>query len=628
VNAGSAKRLGEHTGKVVRWGAGGFGFIQCADLTKDVYFKASSVSSGDPSVGDEVELVVLEYPGDKLVARDVRVVGGAARAAPPSRPRVGAPLAGRIRGLEALVGASKPAEVRVTEKPSVTAAVPSRPPDTLGVAVHGAEERERAQAAEVRASAEQADDRARAASSTMETTRTESERRRRQLERELAELEIETRRQVEELQRSEARHVADAEAARSRAEHLEQGVDQAVAQAAASYLQTARDRFQAEMGQRERTLVDLARERQKATDTVGVEPVTKYEETRRRAIEAQDPDQREAFGLLERRRRQPVERYAEALDAWEASRAIDAPFWLVGDSLEPGSAVVVAPYEPSGVEGAASVWRLHCAFLESTHRLLHEMGGNRETLMGIERASVAGCFALRLRTLDTDLLPLVLEDALAARPALLRLGLKLRFEEQRQISLPLEVTTVVVESLESPATPLERATGGPTRDAARRLGLDLDDLVETLVTNGLPFEDDTLAPEVEETVRALLGLLGPGDPGPAEPVPPAPPEEAPALDPVLNVAGRMLAKLLRAHVIGGKHTRIENAYGHHFADSEKALAREVADTLMRLGILMEKQNMGSRHVSIDPRMLGVARDLASERCTERAIIEGLLAVAR
>jgi hypothetical protein len=260
--------------------------------------------------------------------------------------------------------------------------------------------------------------------------------------------------------------------------------------------------------------------------------------------------------------------------------------------------------------------------------LLHEMGGAGGALMGIERASVVGCFALRLRTLDTDFLPLLLEDGLAARSALVRLGLKLRFEEQRQISLPLEVTTAVVESLDSPAPLLERATGGPTHEVARRLGLELDELAETLVTHGLPFDDDTLTAEVEETVRALLGLGRPSDPAPAEPPPPAPAEPAPALEPALDVAGRMLAKLLRAHVIGGKHTRIENAYGHHFADREKALAREVAEELIRQGVLMEKQNMGSRHVSIEPRMLGVARDLAAGRCADGAVVEALRELAR
>jgi plasmid stabilization system protein ParE len=90
----------------------------------------------------------------------------------------------------------------------------------------------------------------------------------------------------------------------------------------------------------------------------------------------------------------------------------------------------------------------------------------------------------------------------------------------------------------------------------------------------------------------------------------------------------MVAKLLRLHVVGGKHTRIENAYGHHFADGEKARAREVAEALIRLRILIEKPNLGTRHVSINPRMLGVSRDLAAGRCEDRTVVDELLACAR
>ena len=628
MNPGTAKKLGEHNGKVIRWGAGGFGFIQCRDLSRDVYFKASAVASGEPAVGDEVEFVVLEYPGDKLVARDVRIVGAPPREAPASRPRVGAPLAGRIRGLEALVSASKPSatQQRAAEKPRAVAAAPSQQPDSLGVAVRMTEERERARATEARASAQQAQEKARAASSGAETARSESERRRRELERQLADLELDTRRHIEQLERSHAEQLAEAEALHLQAARLEQGIDQAVAQIAAGYLTTARDAFQAALARRERALVDLAGARLRATETAGADRVAKYEEIRRRALEAKDPDQREAFSLLEGQRREPMRAYAEALDASESAGPLDAPFWLVGDCLERGSAIVVAPYELSATQGDGSVWRLHSAVLQATHRLLHEMGRDRGALTEIERATVAGCFALRLGTLDTDLLPLLLEDALAERPTLLGLGLRLRFEEHRQVSPQVEVTTAVVESLDMPGAVGHKATGGPTRDVARRLGMDLDELVETLVANGLPFDDDMLSPEAEETVHALRGVSA------AEveeaTTEPAPAPEPPAIDPVLDVAGRMLAKLLRAHVIGGKHTRIENAYGHHFADGEKARAREVAEALIRLGVLMEKQNMGSRHVFIDPRMVGVARDLAAGRCQDRGVIEGLLASVR
>src|SRR5438034_7031730 len=93
------KKLGEFSGRIVRWGAGGFGFIQCSELRKDMYFKESVVFGYDePRVGDEVEFVAVEYPGDKIVAREVRVVG--ARQTRPSTP-----LAGHIRGLPSIAEA-------------------------------------------------------------------------------------------------------------------------------------------------------------------------------------------------------------------------------------------------------------------------------------------------------------------------------------------------------------------------------------------------------------------------------------------------------------------------------------------------------------------------------------------
>lgn len=80
----------------------------------------------------------------------------------------------------------------------------------------------------------------------------------------------------------------------------------------------------------------------------------------------------------------------------------------------------------------------------------------------------------------------------------------------------------------------------------------------------------------------------------------------------VNLAARLLRKLLADRRVGGRHTRIEHAYGHHFSDEEKADARAVAEWLVKEEILVPKMNMGSLHVSINPRRL---RDVG-------AIIEG------
>ncbi len=70
-----------------------------------------------------------------------------------------------------------------------------------------------------------------------------------------------------------------------------------------------------------------------------------------------------------------------------------------------------------------------------------------------------------------------------------------------------------------------------------------------------------------------------------------------------DVAARMLGKLLRDRRIGARHTRIEHAYAHHFADEEKALARRVAEFLEHDGILLPKLNEGAHHISVNPRRL-------------------------
>ena len=65
----------------------------------------------------------------------------------------------------------------------------------------------------------------------------------------------------------------------------------------------------------------------------------------------------------------------------------------------------------------------------------------------------------------------------------------------------------------------------------------------------------------------------------------------------------MLRKLLVDRRVGGRHTRIEHAYGHHFSDEEKDIARRVAEWLEKDGIFIPKNNEGSHHISINPRRL-------------------------
>jgi hypothetical protein len=89
---------------------------------------------------------------------------------------------------------------------------------------------------------------------------------------------------------------------------------------------------------------------------------------------------------------------------------------------------------------------------------------------------------------------------------------------------------------------------------------------------------------------------------PGEQRPPTEPPREP-LQGAGAVASRLLSKLLRDRRIGARHTRVEHAYGHHFADEEKALARRVTEFLERDGILIFKLNEGAHHVSVNPRRL-------------------------
>jgi hypothetical protein len=69
------------------------------------------------------------------------------------------------------------------------------------------------------------------------------------------------------------------------------------------------------------------------------------------------------------------------------------------------------------------------------------------------------------------------------------------------------------------------------------------------------------------------------------------------------VASRLLARLLRDHRIGGRHTRVEHAWGHHFSDEERPLARDLVERFQREGLLLSKVSEGAAHVSINPRKL-------------------------
>ena len=89
------------------------------------------------------------------------------------------------------------------------------------------------------------------------------------------------------------------------------------------------------------------------------------------------------------------------------------------------------------------------------------------------------------------------------------------------------------------------------------------------------------------------------------------------------IASRLLLKLMRDHRIGGRYTRIDNVWGHHFADDEKDLAREMTDRLVRRGLLLVNPRSGRDQVSIDPRRIAEVQGIVDLRATDASLFEGL-----
>ncbi|MBI5498742.1 MAG: hypothetical protein HY907_00755 [Deltaproteobacteria bacterium] len=114
-----------------------------------------------------------------------------------------------------------------------------------------------------------------------------------------------------------------------------------------------------------------------------------------------------------------------------------------------------------------------------------------------------------------------------------------------------------------------------------RLGRLVRDLLAVLQHRGLPPVDDVVDSGAEAWQRLLLVGVGqtslPG--GQAEPAAPAPTSTAAPQTGTPAIAARLPTELLRDRRVGGRHTGIEHAYGHHFADEEKKLARCIVEII-------------------------------------------------
>ena len=573
-------------GRVARWGARGYGFIDAPDLERPAWFHLEFIEDGryQPREGDPVTFLARRLLDGRVQARGVRPASAEPALEAPAPPRLTSPLLSpRLRD-RLLAEVTSPPEARPPEAQPVPAPAPAAPP-RLPPGLRGRIEAARRERED--GSGREAD-----LAERRERAAVEADRRRENLARQL---EAATR-EAEEARRA-------AREARERADRFLEEAPAAEAEIAAGYLREADARVVSSIGEGRRGSEALAAARTAAVALAGEEAVARYEEARRRLRRAVDPEEREAFGLLERERRAAAPPYARALDAAEGRGKIEVPVVAFSPAGSEGAAVLVLCVQASRLEQDPA-WRLACAFWGAVRGAYGD---------GAAPGEVGGLLALRVDRFrgedgEREFLAYALDEAIATRPSLARWGVAFALEVA-PVEAPNFAPTGGEEGDRTDPRPLPPATGGSLREIASRLGLALHDAFEAAHGRGLAGPDDFLDAGSEETLRALFGLER--QPA-ASPVPPAtvqpatPRTEASAR----GVPERILGKLLRDHRIGGRHTAVENVYGHHFADHEKIEAKEAVEILVRDGILLEKRNEGQRHVSVNPRRLAEARAIA------------------
>ncbi|MBI5489100.1 MAG: hypothetical protein HY905_17325 [Deltaproteobacteria bacterium] len=404
--------------------------------------------------------------------------------------------------------------------------------------------------------------------------------------------------------------------------HLEEQQAQALREEAnliASAVSHDADDFERVLADRRRLVDALRPLRERAAAQVGHDPVEEYEAIRRRLRtdgDCRDELDRRAYEALEHERRPPLADVAAGMDALDALPAPKAKFTLFVGGAAECAAVFVGPLRgrrvaPGGdVEGTPDDvrWRVGCVFWQTVERAACELAaGDTAT----EYGTVSGSMAARLGPCDPELFGVLLDEAWSCRPSL----------ECANVDFELEVVSGVVPAFEpEPPAPSdmtltprarEAADVGALPEVATRLGLSVRDLLVALQHHGLPPVDDVVDPGAEASLRLLLGGVEqlPLPAEPPEPMAPAP--SPPPLEGAGAIAARLLSKLLRDRRVGGRHTGIEHAYGHHFADEEKKVARRIVDFLEHEGILLTKYNEGAHHVSVNPRHLREVGEIVS-----------------
>ena len=122
---------------------------------------------------------------------------------------------------------------------------------------------------------------------------------------------------------------------------------------------------------------------------------------------------------------------------------------------------------------------------------------------------------------------------------------------------------------------------------------------------GSPLDDDS----IEELEPQLVALLEPdGSVARAHDDP----------DPRRRVMRRILQRLDGMGKWGGYHTAFDHV-GRGFAGNERALANEVAEEMLAVGLLVEKPSVGQRHVSLNSRRAGEIRALIDRGTPPRGL---------
>lgn len=267
-------------------------------------------------------------------------------------------------------------------------------------------------------------------------------------------------------------------------------------------------------------------------------------------------------------------------------------------------------------------WRVLSACWQAAEQAMRDLDPDSE----VEHGTVAGCPAVRswARGLDPAFaemaVTLSIDEAWNARPSLD--GWKL-LPVVELAQAPPPTFTADAPAAEDAFDAAPPANGGSLLDVAASLRKPLREVAVTVSALGLPHADDAITSDAEETLRRVLGIAGPSPSRSAMEASGVPSNGVAAPSRARQIASKLLGKLFRDRRIGGRHTAIENAWGKSFADSEKVVARELAERLVHRGWLREKANNGQRHISIEPEHLREVTKLIEMTSDDPALFRGL-----